>query len=195
MKQELFEFLHGERNAIRGDLIIGRERTATSEYYYVSSPEEDNCIPILKGWAKKIKPKLEPLVTIKEVGLDDAPKQTRHTTGGKPGYVMLMQYKSAVMDKLSIVALGVLTKLIYSGCVEWGTGRLVNKRSKKPLDFKAIALKIGLKTAETKGIIAELTANKVLSYNRSQKAYFLDRSLIKKGGGQNEGEIQKGNNA
>lgn len=190
MKQELFEFLHGERNVIRGDLILSRERTATSEYYYVTSPQDnDKYVPILQGFAKKIKPKLEPLAIMTEVHKEDKPEKTRHTTGGKPGYVMLMQDRADVMKKLSIPALGALMKLIYSGCVEWGTGRVIDKRNKKPLAFKAITTKIELKTAESKNVIAELTAHKVLRYDKSQKAYFIDRNLIKRGGGQGEDKV------
>lgn len=187
-EKELMEFMHGERNAIRGDLVISRERTDTSEYYYVSSPENDEFRPILKGWAKKIRvPKTEPMATIEEVSVAEAAvKSSRHSTGGKRPYVMVMQDKEAIVNKLSINAFGMLMKLVCFGYVEWGTGKVINRRTKKSLTAKMICEKLGLKIAEGKPLLAELTDSKALRYDRSQKAYFIDRTLAKKGGDQSE---------
>ena len=190
MEKELFEFMQGERNAVRGDFILSRERTATSEYCYVSAPQDNEEFkPILKGWAKKIKPKREPIATVKKVPIADTPEKTRHTTGGKRPYVMLMQDRNAFIDKLSIGASGVLMKLICGGYIEWGTGKIIDRRTKKIMTVKMTSERLGLKLADGKSMLAELTANKLLRYDRKERAYFIDRNLAKKGGGQDEDKV------
>ncbi len=190
MEKELLEFMQGERNAVRGDFILSRERTATSEYCYVSAPQDsEEFKPILKGWAKKVKPKREPIATTKKVPIADTPEKTRHTTGGKRPYVMLMQDNDTIIGKLSIGASGVLMKLICGGYIEWGTGRVMDRRSKKPMTAKMISEKLGLKVADGKILLAELTTSKALRYDKKKRAYFIDRRLAKKGGGQSEDKV------
>jgi hypothetical protein len=197
VNRDLSEFIHGERNVVRGDLIISRESTATSEYYYVSSPQDkEEFKPILKGWAKKIRPtqKSLPIADIERIPISEALPRPKHT-GGKRPYVMIMQDKEFLINQLSINASGALMKLTCGGCVEWGTGKVIDKRSKKPMTVKMICEKLGLKTAEGKIILSELTANKILMYDRKQKAYFVDRDFAKKGDGQNEDKVQKGHDS
>ena len=184
MQRELFEFLQGERNAVRGDLIISRECAGNSEYYYVSLPQdEDACRPILKGWAKKIRPPKNaiPIATMEEVPVSKALKKPKHT-GGKRSYVMLMQDKESVLHELSIQSAGALMKLLCSGCVEWGTCRIKRKRGKKAMTANEIYKEIGLTAAEGKAVFAELRLKGILTYDNKKKAYFISRDFIKKGG-------------
>jgi len=186
LKRETAEYLLGERDAIREEVILSRIRKGNSEYVRVSLPDMKE--PIYDLWTKRpSKIKKEPVATIEELPTSDIPKP-RHTGGGKRPYVMLMQDRDAI-GKLSIMASGVLMKLISVGCVEWGTGKVIDKRSKKALTVKMISEKLGLKLVEGKPILSELTTNKVLRYDKSQRAYFLDRNLAMKGSGQSEDKV------
>lgn len=174
------EFLRGERNAVRGDFIISREQTKKSSFCFVSMASQDEPKHILAGWAKPIKP--EPLATIRKVGVEEQEVKTKKHTGGKRPYIMLMQDKAAVVKELSLGASGLMFKIIASGCIEWHTGRIIKKRSKKPMTFAMICSEFGLKSAEGKDILRELGDSGIVNYDNSKKAYFLDRTFASKGG-------------
>jgi transcription initiation factor IIE alpha subunit len=76
--------------------------------------------------------------------------------------------------------------LIGLGCVEWHTGRIIDKRSKKSLTIKRMCDKFNIKTTTLEEIMRELKASKIVCYDRSRKAYFVNRELFKKGGGLDE---------
>lgn len=174
------QFMRGERNAVRGDFIISREQTKKSSYCFVSLPNQDEPTPILAGWAKPLKPEHELLATVHEVDKDKV-KEPKHT-GGKRPYMMLMQDKAMVVKDLSLGASGLLLKIIASGCVEWNTGKIIKKRSKKPMTIAMICDEFGLKTADCKSILKELGNKEIIRYDKSEKAYFIDTDFAKKGG-------------
>ena len=180
MKKETLEYFHGERNAMREEVIISRERSGKSEYVCVAFPNEE---PFYKGWAKPIKRK----ETITE-GIATIETQTpipKHT-GGKRPYIMVMQDKSKVIDQLSMGASGLLFKFFCGGYVEWGTGRVIDKRSKKAMTVKRMCEKLDMSLSDAKVFLKELATSEIVTYNRSKKAYFIDRSIAKKGGSHSE---------
>ena len=187
MKKEVVEFLQGERNAVRGDFIISRERIATSSYCCVSVPQEDAPEPILSGWAKRVRKKYGSLVTVSEI--EQAEEKTPKHTGGKRPYVMLMQDNSDVVKSLSLGANGALMMLIGTGCIDWGTGRIMCKRSKKSMTTQMISELLGTGRTKTKQIMAELTKKEVVRYEKKGKAYFMDRRFAKKGSGQDADKV------
>jgi hypothetical protein len=174
------EFLRGERNAVRGDFIISREQTKNSSFCFVSMPQEEESVQILAGWAKKVKPESEILATVQEVSTAE-PKPKKHT-GGKRPYVLLFQDNIDAVKDLSLNASGFLLKVIASGCVEWHTGKVIKKRSKKAMTQKMICAEFGLKSVECKAILKELTEKKIIAYDNSEKAYFINRNFAAKGG-------------
>lgn len=182
MEKELLEYIHGERNAVRAELVLSREKTKTrkAEYVCVSIPGTEQSIPLYIGWAKKLPRNIDSLVTITTT--DTEVKSGRHTTGGKRPYIMLMQDKIHIVKDLSVEASGLLLKLFCSGYVEWGTGRVIQKRPIKAMTIKKMSDKFGIPIFKIKTLIKELRENGVISYDKTKRAYFIDREFAKKGG-------------
>ena len=103
-------------------------------------------------------------------------------TGGKRAYVMFMLDKADVIEGCSIGAQGLLLQLLYH--VEWHTNKLVDKRSKKPLTCKSIAEKNLISVSTIKRCLRELRDKGLINYH--DKAYYLDRNIVKKGAVQGE---------
>lgn len=187
MQKELLEFLHGERNAVRGDLVLGRERAGNSEYYYVSAPQhDDECKPILKGWAKKVK---RDVVALERDGQFSVEVKKPKHTGGKRPFIMLMQDRGEVIEKLSLSASGFLFQLFCGGYVEWHSGRVIDRRNKKPLTVKMICDKFKIKQADMQAILRELGESGIMKYDRKNRAYFINCDIAKKGGAGSENKI------
>jgi len=187
VRKETIEFIHGERNAARDEFVISREKCGNSEYVCVSLPNER---PLYKGWAKRIKQKIElvpneELATIETIVEGNKPKHI----GGRRPYIMVMQDKSKVIDQLSMGASGLLFKLFCGGYVEWGTGRVIDKRSKKAMTVKRMCEKLDMPLSDARALLKELAGNQIVTYDRSKKAYFVDRSIAKKGGGRDEDKV------
>lgn len=179
----MLEYLHGERNAVRTELVLSREKGKKAEYVCVSIPGVEQSIPIYKGWARPLKRKYQEIASITTV--EGETKKPKHT-GGKRPYIMVMQDKTDITDNLSVNASGLLFKLFCGGYVEWHTGRVIERRSKKAMTVSKMQKKFDVKNIELKAILKELSEKHVMTYNKSKRAYFIDRSIAKKGGGQNE---------
>lgn len=176
MKKETQEYLMGERNAIRDEFILSRERKGRNEYISLSLPDRSE--PVYKLWTKKNINKKP----VKAVGEIIETKQPKHT-GGKRPYVMLMQDQQDILNKLSMDAAGLLLKIMGGGFIEWDTGRIIDRRSKKPLTISMVRARYKLNTTKTKALIKELTENKVIKYDRKQRSYFFNANFAKKGVG------------
>jgi len=111
----------------------------------------------------------------------------RHT-GGKSPYVKLMTEEIRRMQKEGLngreECLGVL--LYLSDNIEWGTGRLINKRSKKPLQRADLSKVLGYSNEKLNRIIKNLKDNDLLAY--SPEGYFISSRLIQKGTNKKEGD-------
>lgn len=190
VKKETLEYLRGERNATRDEFILSRERTGSAEYVYVSLP--CNTEPIYKLWTKKPKRVCRQLGVIQTVSAapngDGNARRAKHT-GGKRPYAMVMQDMADVIRDISIDSCGLLMKIVCCGCIEWHTGRVIDKRSKKPMTMRMMASEFGIGIVKAKSMLAELTHKKVFRYDRSQRAYFVERSLVKKGGASGEAKV------
>ncbi len=108
------------------------------------------------------------------------PKKKPRTTGGKRPYVKLMQDVKGIED-VSLDAAGLLLKLICGGNIEWQTGMVINKRTKKPLRSKMILKYMNIGDRKYKGIMAELRDRGLMVYRRSEGAYFISPNFIRKG--------------
>ena len=177
MKKETQEYLVGERNATRDEFILSREKVRGSEYISLSLPDRNE--PIYKLWTRK-KIYKKPSQAVGEIEV----KQPKHT-GGKRPYIMLMQDQRDTINKLSNQAAGLMMKLLAGGFIEWDTGRIIDRRSKKPLTISMIRSRYKLDTTKTKGLIKELTENKVIKYDRKQRSYFFNADFARKGAGRN----------
>lgn len=185
MKKETLEYLRGERNAVKDEFIISREKTDTAELLHISHPDIEE--PLYQLWHTT---KCKKVVSCKgEIG---GPVKPKHTGGKKP-YVMLVQEAGQGEDAdLSIEASALLWKLIRGGHVEWHTSRLIRKRDKVSLTRVMMQEMLKVGAVKIKRALSELTAKKILTYDRSARAYFIDRKLVKKGGVLREDQVREG---
>lgn len=178
VKKETEEYIRGERNATRDEFILSREKAGNAERIYISVVCENNQEPvrIYETWAKKCK-----RIPVSTPDITNIPQKSPppKNTGGKRPYVMIMQDRN--IDDLSIEARGLLFTIFIRNNIEWHTGKLINRRTKKPLAIKDISMLANVGILKTKGILAQLEKQKILSYNNSAKAYFINQDFAKKG--------------
>lgn len=185
MKKETLEYLRGERNAVKDEFIISREKTDTAELLHISHPGIEE--PLYQLWHTT---KCKKVVSCKgEIGESVKPK---HTGGKKPYVILVQEVGQGEYSDLSIEASALLWKLIRGGHVEWHTSRLIRKRDKAALTKAMMQKMLKVGAVKIKRALSELTAKKVLTYDRSARAYFIDRKLVKKGGTLRENQIREG---
>lgn len=98
---------------------------------------------------------------------------------------MLMQDQDDAINQLSLDAAGLVFKLLAGGFVEWNTGRIIDRRTKKPLTIKMIHTRYKLGVSRTKKLMKELTEAKIIKYDRKKRSYFFNTKLARKGAGSN----------
>ena len=171
IKKETLEYLHGERNAVQDEFILSREQNGEKELVYVSLPYLEE--PIYALWTKKRRRKLKFKNEDKEETNENA-----STTGGKKQYVMITEDREKALS-FSLEATGLLMKLAWGGFIEWHTGRLVHGRHKKAMTFSDMSKSVDVGKVKLRALLSELS--KVIRYDRSKRAYFVDRQWIRKG--------------
>lgn len=173
MNKDTADYLNYNKNVTKDEFVIGRERSGKRELIMVSLPDTNE--PLYALWnsrktAKKYKKDDKCDIAFKEV----QPKGT----GGKETYVMLMvsEFDRA---KLSLEAGGLMLSLIKQ--IDWHTGKITDHKS--PMTKQDISVHSNVNMTQLNKIIKELTNKKVLYYKKSERAYFVNRKFIKKGGG------------
>lgn len=160
--KEYMRFYQKETNFYRsGSLSIGRERIKDKnvDYYVVKMGSE-----IVHEW----------------FGVLGSAFREKKNTGGKKPYVMLMSEKLSELLKekrVTIEQIGCLTMLSQN--IEWGTGRIVQKRSKKPLRAKDIQELLGISHNTLDKIISDLKQNELISVKSD--GYYISTDLFKRG--------------
>lgn len=179
VKKETLEYIRGERNALKDELILSREFVGNSEYICVSLANDP--IPLYKGFVKRVKRKNKIPLTEVDVVESKIPKRQGW---GKP-YIMVMQHNPEVFRDLSIDALGLLFRWLVNNHVDWTDGRLIYRqgrgRKKHPMNQEYIAKEFKIGKRKLKEILSELSTANILRYDRAEKAYFVNREFIKKG--------------
>lgn len=176
MKNETLDFISGNRNAVKDEFVLGRERNGNSELILVSLPNSDR--PLFALWNS---PKAKRRYTLKkkdEVQDIEIKPVVPRGTGGKPVYVMLMVEEVSKINA-SIEAKGTILALI--NCLEWNTGRIYRPRDKKSMTLAMLAAHLNIGKVKVKSIIKELTDANVVWYDKKTKAYYMNRKFIKKG--------------
>lgn len=185
LKKELAEYLRGERNAVKDEFILSRQRAGDIlEMISVLSPEIRE--PIYVTWRnlKAKRKKYRALIDETDAGLKvNVYRAKPRGTGGKKPYIILMQSKMQNPEPLPTDAAGLLFNLMYCGCVEWHTGRVIRKRDGKPMSLAMICGKLGIGKARLKRAISSLTTAGIMTYNKAERAYFISREFAKKGRG------------
>jgi len=167
MRKELLDFLNGITNAvILGDTVLSREIAPNGYQHLFLNTVEDN-VNIFEVWYNP-----------KQKNSNKGPP--KHTGGKKP-YIMLMVDE---VEKLRNQGVGNVEELIgYLVClgkyIEWNTGRLVQKRSKKPLKYADLQKIFPCGNRKLNKILAELKEHDLLF--GTKEGYFVSTRFIKKG--------------
>lgn len=177
MKKETMEYLNGERNVTQDEFIIGREKSGKAEYIIISIPGDKK--PIYTLWNSK---KHKKSFTVKKQDDDiEIEKAKAKGTGGKKPYTMMMLEQIEKLYKSGLSNDGAGFLLCFNRFIEWNTGRLYDKHTKKALSAKDISKYTNTGIVKTRSILKELTTLNVLAYDKAQKSYFINRNVIKKG--------------
>ena len=186
MKKELLDYLNGVTNAVRDEFILSREKSGDSELLYLSHQEFGDPLYTLWSSAKSRKRKVKKSAILEPIAVEKVVEVKPKNTGGKKPYTMIMEDQPELFDAMSIEASGLVMKLIGGGHIEWHTGRLIRKRDKKSMTY-AMFLDLNIKPTKLRKAMVELSKNKIISYSRKERAYFISRGIAKKGGGKGEG--------
>lgn len=165
MDTDLFSFIKGDSNVIQTDAIISREITPTGQQYIHITVGNK---VLYEFWHNPDK-------------IDNKESPPPKHTGGKKPYVMLMVEE---VEKLREQGIPNVEELIgYLSClgryVEWGTGRIIHKRSKNPLRYKDLQGLFTCGKRKLDRVLGELKEHGLLTNN--QEGYFISQKLIKKG--------------
>lgn len=165
MDKKLLEYLAGDCNVTTANVIISREITPTGmQYIHISCGDR----VIYEFWSNPNK----------------SDKKPKHTGGKKP-YVMLMVDE---VEKLKLDGVKNIEELI--GClaclgkyVEWSTGRVIHKRTKKPFKYKDLQSMFSFGKRKLDQVLKQLKEYDLLV--NTQEGYFISNRIIKKGNSKN----------
>ena len=165
MDKDFLKFYNGENNYYRsGNLSIGREPLPNSGrvYYIIKHDDKETEYTLHEFWTSKLGQKLN---------------MNKKSTGGKKPYVMLMT-EALYNTNITPTNIGYLIKLTHN--IEWGTGRLIDRKTKKPLTGDSIASVLGTSSSTVDKLIKDLKQNNAI--RKESDGYFISTELFKKGG-------------
>lgn len=166
MEKELFRFISGEVNAVKLSVILVKEILPNGiEHITVKAASEEDYL-ICQQW-----------INAKKVASEKLPKHT----GGKKPYIILMVDE---VEKLRADGVRNVEELIgYLAClgrfIEWNTGKLIRKRSKKPIQYKDLQEIFPCGNRKLNRILNDLKEHDLLFY--TDEGYFISPKFIKKG--------------
>lgn len=164
MNGDLIDYLQNNSNVVSTNVIISRETTLSGlQYIHISAGDK----VLYEFWHNPNKKNDD----------DNKPK----STGGKKPYLMLMIQE---IEKLRSSGVKNTEELIgFVAClgqnVEWNTGKLIQKRSKKPLKYKELQNIFQCGKRKLDRVLGDLKSNGLLV--NTQEGYFISSDLIKKG--------------
>ena len=162
MNADLIDYLQNNSNVVSVNVIISRETTKNgSQYIHINAGDK----VLYEFWHNPNKQD------------DNKPK----STGGKKPYLMLMVQE---IEKLRSSGVKNTEELIgFIAClgqnVEWNTGKLIHKRSKKPLKYKELQNMFQCGKRKLDRVLGDLKSNGLLV--NTQEGYFISSDLVKKG--------------
>ena len=173
MRKELLDFLNGVTNAVRlEDTILSRD-VLPNGYQRLVLNTVENDATLFEWWHN---PK-------EKRNKNDTPKHT----GGKKPYIMLITGEVENLRKQGIPNLEELIGFLVclGNNIEWHSGRLINKRSKKSLKYKDIQKLFSGGRKKLDRILRELKEHDLLF--STEEGYFISTRIIKKGKTKKEG--------
>lgn len=164
MDANLYQYLNYETNVVKAEVIISREKTSRGQEYIHISIDEDEMYTFWHN-PDKVKSKSE-----------------RRTGGGKKSYIMLMiehigEVQLQIDEDISPI-LGDAVRLANN--IEWGTGKLINKRTKKPLKYDDVRKIYSCSCEKLNNKISKMKGINLLRH--TSEGYFISTDFIKKGG-------------
>ncbi len=163
MKRELREYLLGERNVVEDKFILSRETTGSAELVRLSHRELEE--PIVKAWQPKQR-------RFKKA------KKPKHTGGKKPYIMLMLQENDRIAEKLTPEGAFFLFRTFRN--IDWGTGVLIDLRTKEPLKFVDLLNIVSLSKRKLLRAIRNLKELQVLE-NKTGEGYIISRCLVKRG--------------
>lgn len=166
MDKELFEYFNKTVNVARASVMISREEAPTG-YQFIVIKDCATGDELYSFWHNPNK------VVKKEA----PPKHT----GGKKPYLMLI---IETVDGLRKTGVKNAEELIgYLVClgnnIEWGTGKLIHKRSKKALQYKDLQEAFNCGNKKLNSLLRTMKENDLLL--KTEEGYFISSTLIRKG--------------
>ena len=163
MDKNILQYIVGETNVLQTNVIISRETTSRGmQYIHVTAGDE----VLYEFWHNP-----------NNVPKDKKPKHS----GGKKPYLMLMVEQVEELRKSGVKNVPEL--IGYLVClgkyVEWSTGRLIQARSKKSLQYKHLQQIFTCSNKTLNKILADLKEYDLLFH--TTEGYFISPKLIKKG--------------
>ena len=163
-------FLSGEIDVLDlgGGIILSRERTKrNADLWHFSDGEKD----VKQMWVKRSKESMEK-------------DRKDFQTGGREPYTMHMDRAYQELMKRETAGdlmkqFGFVSMVQYF--TEYGTGRIVNRRTKKSMTGAEIAKKVGIALPTFKKLVRDMKANGIIEHRAD--GYYISRRLIKKGRG------------
>jgi hypothetical protein len=162
--KDFLEFLNGNKSAAKIEVIFLREEMPNGSQHITIKLDDK---PIYDFWVNPKKPRGE--------------KPPPKNAGGKKPYIMIMVNE---VKKLREQEVKNVEELIgYLVClaefVEWGTGRLINKRSKKQLKYDDLRKMFTCSHIKLNQVLTDLKKYDLLTNNSD--GYFISSRFIKKG--------------
>jgi hypothetical protein len=161
----LNEFIDGKRLSL--EVIVTRENR--DKYCLLHFMDKGTGIELFQEWRRK------------DMLLGDNDKDNENT-GGREPYAMLFFRKIKKVFKGEYVGsmdCQLSSLVILSEFVQMNTGKLVKKRTKKPMTQGDIAKELGVSVRRAAELISNLKANGILE--RKDGAYAIKREFIAKG--------------
>lgn len=166
MEKELLKFMNGEVNVARIDCLIRKEIMPNGVIHLWVTNTEGEEILLCEEYRKAD---------------DRRNKGSPKHSGGKKPYIMLMTEEIEVLKSQGIKntdeLVGFLASL--SKYIEWNTGNLIQKRSKKPLQYKDLKEIFPYGNKKLNRILNDLKEHDLL-FNTAE-GYFISGRIIKKG--------------
>ena len=164
--KSLDDFLHGKKLSL--ETIMTREDSET--YTLLHFIDKETGVPLFDKWVRK------------DNMFGENKNADNENTGGREPYVMLFYRRLKKVFRGEFVGnmdcqLSSLTLL--SEFIQMNTGKLINKRTKKPLTQADIAKELGLSIRRTAEILSDLKSNGIIV--RQDNAYFVKREFFAKG--------------
>ncbi len=179
MDKQVKNFLNREANVVEVTYIITRHTLPNGVEHLVYTPKD------IEGeyfqHDRYVNPEKPP-----------PPEGKPKNTGGKKPYLMVMTQEVEELRKQGVKNVDELIGFIMSlgTYIEWNTGRLIHKRSKKQLKYKDLQKIFPYGNRKLNRILTDLREYDLL-FN-TEEGYFISTRIIKKGKSKKKGANRDG---